>query len=117
MICGQPNNHIFNWTGENFKQLVLPGWGRRRLPDTLENRVRLHALIDAVDQHALFEKIRAKTGSTHTDAQFELECRVLPADVQAYRDARDAGKRARAAGESLLELASDHLKPLTEVAR
>ena len=53
-VVGQPNEHIMDRRGCNFRVLNLPRWKRgKTLENTSTNRILLQSLLNAVDKDAV----------------------------------------------------------------
>lgn len=63
-VVGQPNDHIMDWRGCNFRVLNLPGWKRgKTLENTEENRILLHCLLESVIREKLADIVAHYQGA------------------------------------------------------
>lgn len=80
VVVGQPNDHMTNWRGCNFKFLLLPGWKRHLvLEDTPRNRRVLLALVRSVSDARTQPFVADRSGSNYQD------CDTIDHDCNKHR--------------------------------
>lgn len=67
-VMGQPNDHVSDWRGCNYRAVVVPGLGRKDLTKEIA-----FALYRSIDVTKLAEILEPMTGSALSDRKFAEE--------------------------------------------